>query len=112
MKAIVILSITLAAAGCPTHVKAETSAVVINEVMANPLDEDTGEFVELYNRGDVPIDLSGWRLADAADTNDIILDFVGLHQLVFIAAFVLDVRLCHFLNLSLFLTLATYRVQA
>ncbi|KPL18634.1 MAG: hypothetical protein AMJ92_07070 [candidate division Zixibacteria bacterium SM23_81] len=80
MKAVVILSLALAVAGRPMHVKAEASAIVINEVMANPLDEDTGEFVELYNCGDVPIDLSGWRLADAADTNDFILDYAGLHD--------------------------------
>lgn len=36
MKAVVILSLALATAGCPMHLKAEASAIVINEVMANP----------------------------------------------------------------------------
>ncbi len=42
----------------------------INEVMANPLDEDRGEFVELYNAGEAPIDLAGLVLddGDATDT--------------------------------------------
>jgi len=51
--------------------------VILNEVLANSLDEDTGEFVELFNRGLEPIDLSGWRLADAADTNDLIEEYTG-----------------------------------
>jgi hypothetical protein len=54
--------------------------VILNEVLANPLDEDTGEFVELFNTGDAPVDLSGWRLADAADTNDLIEEYAGLHD--------------------------------
>ncbi len=33
-------------------------AIVINEVLANALDEDTGEFVEIYNNGAVDVDLS------------------------------------------------------
>jgi len=77
MKAIVILSLALAAVGRLGRAQAEAPTIVINEVMANPLDEDTGEFVELYNWGDVPVDLGGWGLADAADTNDAILDFTG-----------------------------------
>jgi len=77
MKAILILSLILALMGQGDAAHAEAPTVVINEVMANPLDEDTGEFVELYNWGDAPVDLLGWRLADAADTNDVILDFTA-----------------------------------
>ena len=36
----------------------------ITEVMSNPLDEDTGEFVEIYNAGSVAVDLAGLRLTD------------------------------------------------
>lgn len=44
--------------------------IAITEVMSNPLDEDTGEYVELYNYGDLPVDVAGWRLddGDATDT--------------------------------------------
>jgi len=42
----------------------------ITEIMANPLDESTGEFVELYNDGSTPVDLAGFVLfdGDATDT--------------------------------------------
>lgn len=80
MKGILILGSILALVSQGITAHAVTPTVVINEVMANPLDEDTGEFVELYNWGDAPVDLLGWRLADAADTNDTILDFTGLHD--------------------------------
>ncbi|MEY2409869.1 MAG: hypothetical protein QOF48_2539 [Verrucomicrobiota bacterium] len=36
--------------------------VVINEIMYHPQSENPlDEFIELYNRGGVPVDLSGWR---------------------------------------------------
>jgi hypothetical protein len=39
--------------------------VVINEVMYHPIYKDPrGEFLELYNRGTQPADLSGWQLTD------------------------------------------------
>ena len=39
--------------------------VVINEVMFNPPgDHRGGEFIELYNRGDSDVDLTGWRFAE------------------------------------------------
>lgn len=45
------------------------STVRFNEVFANPKgDETTGEFIELYNPGDGPIDLAGYRLHDASKT--------------------------------------------
>lgn len=37
--------------------------VVINEVMANPLNEGTGEFVEIFNAGDVAVDLTTLTIA-------------------------------------------------
>ncbi len=38
--------------------------LVVNEVMANPLDEDTGEFVELFNDGEAPVEAAGLLLDD------------------------------------------------
>ncbi|KPK34189.1 MAG: hypothetical protein AMJ65_18710, partial [Phycisphaerae bacterium SG8_4] len=49
------------------------AAIVINEIMYYPQSgvgqpEDVGkEYVELYNRGTQPVDLSGWRLSSAVD---------------------------------------------
>ncbi len=37
--------------------------LVVSEVMANPIDEGTGEYVELFNAGEAPIDLAGGRCA-------------------------------------------------
>ncbi len=45
--------------------------LLINEVMANPLDEDTGEFIELYNYGDEPVDPQGLILDDG-DASDVL----------------------------------------
>lgn len=40
-------------------------AILINEVLANPVGKDTeGEFVELYNSGREEVSLAGWRLED------------------------------------------------
>jgi len=49
----------------------ETPALIINEVMANPLDEDKGEFIELYNPGDEPVDAAGLVFSDG-DSTDVI----------------------------------------
>jgi hypothetical protein len=54
--------------------------VVINEVMADPEGPESGEgspgdrneFVELYNQGGVPVDLSGARLTDRNETDSLI----------------------------------------
>jgi hypothetical protein len=48
--------------------------IVINEVMANALDEDTGEFIELYNTGEEPVDVVGLKFTDG-DATDIIQPF-------------------------------------
>lgn len=52
---------------------AETGAspyrVFINEVLPNPQEKgDAGEFIELYNPGANPIDLSSWEIHDASAT--------------------------------------------
>ncbi len=46
------------------------NTITITEVMANALDEDTGEYIELYNYGDTAINVLDWRLddGDATDT--------------------------------------------
>jgi hypothetical protein len=44
-------------------------ALIITEVMANPDDEDSGEFIEIYNAGDDTVDLDGLSLSDG-DTTD------------------------------------------
>ena len=48
--------------------------LAINEVMANPLVETTGEFVEIYNFSGAGIDVGGMILADG-DTTDTIVGY-------------------------------------
>ena len=44
-----------------------TGDVILNEILANePGSSTAGEFIELVNRGTGTVDLSGWRLSDAA----------------------------------------------
>lgn len=45
--------------------------ITLNEIVANPVGHDNaamphGEWVELYNRGALPVDVAGWRIKDAA----------------------------------------------
>lgn len=48
-----------------SEVKAQ---VVINEVLPNPVGDDTGnEWLELYNAGSATVDVSGYKLKDASD---------------------------------------------
>lgn len=51
-----------------------TTTLVLSEVMANPLDEATGEFVEVYNDGTASIDLWGLVIFDG-DAWDFIREF-------------------------------------
>ena len=59
------------------------ATVVISEVLADPPSDDTGdanqdgerhsshdEFIELYNTGEAPIDISGWRLGDSSSSDN------------------------------------------
>lgn len=42
-----------------------TGAVVIDEIMYHPADDDPrGEWIELHVPGDAPVDLAGWQLVD------------------------------------------------
>jgi len=49
------------------HVNAPalTRDVVINEIMYNPISGDSNdEYIELYNRSSLPVDVGGWQLMD------------------------------------------------
>ncbi|TNF31069.1 MAG: hypothetical protein EP329_12890 [Deltaproteobacteria bacterium] len=48
----------------PSGAPVSTTSIVISEVMANPIDEATGEFIELFNAGPVGVDVAGWQLSD------------------------------------------------
>ena len=50
--------------------------LLITEVMANALDEDTGEYVEIYNAGADTIDLAGLCLTDG-DQEDLLQGYEG-----------------------------------
>ncbi len=52
------------------------AGIIISEVMANAIDEDTGEFVELYNTGSTAVDLAGLVISDG-DATDILQAFDG-----------------------------------
>ncbi|TYP91700.1 Ig-like domain-containing protein [Fodinibius salinus] len=45
--------------------------IVINEVLYNPDDQGTADFVELYNTTDKNFDLSNWTISDASSTSSI-----------------------------------------
>ncbi|MCO4770291.1 MAG: lamin tail domain-containing protein [Deltaproteobacteria bacterium] len=59
-----------------TPIAAGTTDLVITEVMANPLVESTGEFVEVYNDGTTAIDLWGLIIYDG-DAWDFLRTFDG-----------------------------------
>ncbi len=48
------------------------AGVYINEVEANPEGSETNEWVELYNSGNVDIDLSEWKIIDVGGIEDVI----------------------------------------
>lgn len=45
--------------------------IALTEIMANPLDEDTGEWIEIYSWDNDTIDLGGWYVTDD-DATDVI----------------------------------------
>src|SRR5215216_4668310 len=52
----------------PFHSLAASGDIVIDEILYHPAADNSGdEFLELFNRGDAPVDLSGWRLSTAID---------------------------------------------
>lgn len=53
-----------------------TASLLINEVMFRPLEnENTNEWIELYNPRLEPIDVEGWMIADEKETDTIQADF-------------------------------------
>ena len=64
-----------------SHTYAQNDRIIINEILANATTpESGGEFVELYNSGNIAIDVAGWRLSDDDDTNDTLGDYTGIHD--------------------------------
>ncbi len=61
-----LLSLTILA----TCVATSNATVVINEYMADDSGTDDREFVELYNRGNVAVDISGWVVAGRDSTTN------------------------------------------
>ena len=56
------------AGGAETFAQAAPSDIVINEILYHPDSANLGdEFLELYNRGTAPVDMSGWALTTAVD---------------------------------------------
>jgi hypothetical protein len=59
----------------------DPSVLVITEVMANPLDEQSGEYVEIWNNSSQPVDLSGLWIRDISATgntsDDDLISFAG-----------------------------------
>jgi hypothetical protein len=52
------------------------ATVSIMEVMANPLDEDRDEYIEILNYGSEPVDLAGFRISDG-DKEESLISFAG-----------------------------------
>lgn len=56
--------------------------LIITEVMFNTsADENQDEFIELYNNTDIAIDLSGWSIADNAET-DLLIKYHGFNDMI------------------------------
>ena len=53
------------------------SSVIITEVMANAINEDTGEFIEILNIGSSSVNLTGWGFTDG-DAKDEILSLIHI----------------------------------
>ncbi|HVO32184.1 MAG TPA: lamin tail domain-containing protein, partial [bacterium] len=45
--------------------------IVVNEVMYNPVNQSTGEFIELYNAGTADVDMTGFTFSDGDSTDTI-----------------------------------------
>jgi len=61
------------------HARASEADIILSEVMVNPTGpEYAREYVELYNRGAVPVSLSGWAIGDSLDMDAIVAHDAGL----------------------------------
>jgi hypothetical protein len=81
IEAIIVLCITillvLPLANKPLKAEPSTS-LLINEVMYRPLEnENTNEWIELYNPTSTPIDVAGWMIADEKETDTLLGDDVN-----------------------------------
>ncbi len=64
-------STTTSSTTTTTTIPVLSSEIIINEVMYDPGNGYRGEFVELYNDGDYPVNLSGWKISDSTSTDDL-----------------------------------------
>jgi len=55
------------------RLKAETSRWQLTEVMANPLDEKTGEWLELKYDGEEEVEINNWSIADKQEKDNLVL---------------------------------------
>ncbi len=78
-KLLVSVAVLFLATLLPGEARAASSAIVLNEILANAQEEYTGEFVELYNIGSTAVDVGGWTIKDINDT-DSITDFTGAND--------------------------------
>jgi parallel beta-helix repeat protein len=69
--------------GATTAASVSALDLVISEVMSNPLDEDTGEFVEIYNAGSDDVDLL-WFVVYDGDALDTIIGLVEYYDTVLV----------------------------
>ncbi len=67
--------------GATTAASESSVDIVISEVMANPLDEDTGEYVEIYNAGSGAIDLL-WYVIYDGDALDTLIGYTDYYDTV------------------------------
>ncbi len=56
----------------------EFPALIMTELMPRPSSGASGEWVEIVNLLDVPLDLAGWRLGDCGQTELITETYIGL----------------------------------
>ncbi|MDH4069800.1 MAG: lamin tail domain-containing protein, partial [Ignavibacteria bacterium] len=64
----------LFATACLTIIPTAASQVVINEIMQNPesVGDGDGEWFELFNTGNDPVDIEGWTIRDDGSNTHVI----------------------------------------
>ena len=68
----IVITDTPTITSSPTAIP-DSSNIVITEVLGNPCGGDSrNEFIELYNSGDNPIDVSGWWITDGQEADKIV----------------------------------------
>lgn len=61
------LSLLIAFITYIVHYQFTYAAIILNEIFPNPVDEND-EFIELYNSGELPVDLNNFQVADLSKT--------------------------------------------